>query len=102
MNESMIFKAMVEPNTVLGVERTYFLISLAVCLGVLLSGMDPVAGVVAFVLWSVLLLIGKQIYKIDPDCISVLLRHLSYQAYYPATEKIAVKLEEPKEFKGKQ
>ncbi|MBF0483305.1 MAG: VirB3 family type IV secretion system protein [Candidatus Omnitrophica bacterium] len=81
-----------------GAEREIFIFVCFASLMIWFAGKDLLAGILAFSLWTVGITIARILVKKDTCWTKVYLRHIKYQKFYPAGEKIKVPEAEVKIF----
>jgi type IV secretion system protein VirB3 len=79
-----IHRAMHRPSLILGAERELALLTGLVALVLIVVALSVLSAILGIVLWLVGIAILRQMGKADPLMSRVYLRHLRYQAYYPA------------------
>lgn len=84
LRQTNFYRALHRPQTVMGGERELTLFSMLIAGGLIVSSMNLVGMTVGVVIWGFCLRQLQKLQKADPSMSQVYLRHLRYNAYYPA------------------
>lgn len=79
-----IHRALHRPSLILGAERELVLLTGLIATVLVVVALSVVSAVLGIALWSLGVALLRQMGKADPLMSRVYLRHLRYQAYYPA------------------
>jgi type IV secretion system protein VirB3 len=80
-------RALHRPNLILGGERELVLFTALLAGGLAVSAQNTVAATVGAAVWFCVIALLRMMAKADPRLSRVYLRHLRYQAYYPARSR---------------
>ena len=80
-------RALHRPNLLLGGERRLVIITAALALGLFLSDISLLKGILALVSWTMALAVLRLMAKIDPQLSQIYLRYLKYRKFYPAQSR---------------
>ncbi len=83
-----LLQSLTRPILLLGGERENVILLACVSLSICTVGRDFLSLALAFIIWSVGLIISKLAAKTDPWSTKIFIRSLVYRDFYPAREKI--------------
>lgn len=84
-----VHPALVQPVLVAGAEREYTLLIALMAVMVWVAGKSLIAAILSVLIWVIGMGIGRMMAKKDAQGFKILLRHVKYTEYYPASEKLA-------------
>jgi len=84
LRQVTIHRAMHRPSLVFGAERELALLTGLVAVVLIVCALSVISAILGVALWVLGMAILRQMGKADPLMSRVYLRHLRYQAYYPA------------------
>lgn len=84
LRRTPFYRALHRPNLFLGGERELVMTMGILCAGLIISSQNWVASIVGVLIWLVCLGFFRLMAKADPYMSRIYLRHMKYQAYYPA------------------
>ena len=79
-----IHRALHRPSLIMGAERELVLVTGLLAAILIVVALSLLSAAIGIALWSVGVAVLRQMGKADPMMSQVYLRHLRYQAYYPA------------------
>ena len=87
-----VHPSLIKPILYAGAER-----ELTICLAfsamiIWVAGKDFISLIIAFLFWFIGILLARMAAFIDPQMTRIFFKHLKYQDYYPATEKLESKV----------
>lgn len=80
--------SLIQPILVAGAEREYTILIGFMAVIIWVAGKSFFAFLLAIMIWLVGMCIGRIMTKKDPHGFKILLRHVKYHEYYPASEKL--------------
>tara|TARA_B100000745_G_C19982042_1_gene332703 strand:+ start:240 stop:545 length:306 start_codon:yes stop_codon:yes gene_type:complete len=83
-----IHQALINPVLYAGAERELTIIIAFSSLIIWIAGKDFVSVILAIAFWFIGILLARMAAYVDPQLTKIIIRHLRYQDYYPATEKL--------------
>ena len=83
-----IHQSLINPVLYAGAERELTIVIAFSSLIIWIAGKDFVSVILALAFWFIGILLARMAAHVDPQLTKILIRHLRYQDYYPATEKI--------------
>jgi type IV secretory pathway TrbD component len=93
-----IHSSLIQPILVAGAEREYTILIGFMAVIIWVAGKSVLAFGLAIAIWVIGMFIGRIMTKKDPYGFKILLRHVKYREYYPATEKLDCHIKEIKSF----
>jgi type IV secretion system protein TrbD len=93
-----IHSSLVQPILVGGAEREYTMMIGLMSVIIWVAGKSLFAFCFAIVVWLIGITIGRIVAKKDAYGFKILLRHVKYCGYYPASEKLHCPIKETKLF----
>jgi type IV secretion system protein TrbD len=79
-----IHRALHRPSTILGAERELVLLTGLIAFILIVVALSVMSAILGIVLWVAGVAVLRQMGKADPLMSRIYVRHLRYQAYYPA------------------
>ena len=80
--------SLVQPMLVGGAEREYSILIGFMAVIIWVAGKSLLAFILAIAVWVIGMGIGRLVAKKDAQGFKILLRHVKYREYYPASEKL--------------
>ncbi|MBF0532621.1 MAG: VirB3 family type IV secretion system protein [Candidatus Omnitrophica bacterium] len=82
-----IHQSLVKPLFIAGVERELAIALIFLCLMLWVAGKDLISLCLAIVIWIAGTAAGRALNKKEEYWLKIYLRHIKYQAFYPAGER---------------